>query len=62
MVLKKNTLIICTTISNIHQYVELNNIMLLYGFAAFVVNFTISILVFVFTLMFYAHKEKRVLE
>ena len=62
MIISTLIMVVCTTISNIHQYVELNNIMLLYGFAAFVVNFTISILVFVFTLMFYAHKEKRILE
>ncbi|MBU3130539.1 DUF3796 domain-containing protein [Clostridium tagluense] len=62
MIINTLIMVVCTTITNIHQYVEPNNIMLLYGVAAFVVNFAISILVFVFTLMFYAHKEKSVLE
>jgi hypothetical protein len=59
-----NTLIIsvCTFISNRYQYIAPNNNMLLFGFAAFTINFVISILVFVFTLMIYAHKDRSVLE
>jgi len=51
-----------TTITNLYQYTEINSNMIFYGFAAFVLNFVISLLTFVFTLMFYAHKEKGLLE
>jgi hypothetical protein len=59
-----NTLImtVCTVIANFNQYTEPNSIVMYFGFAAFVLNFVISILIFVFTLMFYAHKDKSVLE
>lgn len=53
---------VCTTISNLYQYTEINGNMLFYGFVAFVLNFIISMLTFVFTLMHYAHKEKGLLE
>jgi hypothetical protein len=59
-----NTIImtVCTVLSNRYQYIEPNSSMVLFGFAAFVINFVISILIFVFNLMIYAHKDKSVLE
>jgi hypothetical protein len=59
-----NTIImtVCTVLSNRYQYSEPNSSMVLFGFAAFVINFVISILIFVFNLMIYAHKDKSVLE
>ena len=59
-----NTLIIivCSSISNFYQFITPNSSMLFYGVASFVLNFVISILIFVFTLMFYGYKEKRALE
>ncbi|HYE09145.1 MAG TPA: DUF3796 domain-containing protein [Patescibacteria group bacterium] len=59
-----NTVImtVCTIMTNLYHYNEPNSSMVFFGFAAFVLNFAISILIFVFTLMFYAHKEKSVLE
>ena len=55
-------MVVLTTISNLYQYTNINSNILFYGFAAFVLNFVISLLTFVFTLMFYAHKEKGLLE
>ncbi len=55
-------IVVCTFISNRYQYIEPNSSMLLFSYAAFLLNFVISILTFVFTLMIYAHRDKGVLE
>lgn len=62
MVINTIILTVCSVISNYYQFTVPNNTMMFYAFAAFLVNFVISILTFVFTLMIYAHKEKTVLE
>jgi cation transporter-like permease len=62
MVFNTVILTICTFISNRYQYVSPNNSMLIFAFAAFVLNFAVSILIFVFTLMIYAHRDRSVLE
>lgn len=51
-----------TTSANLYQYTNPSSNMMFYGIAAFILNFVISILIFIFTLMSYAHKEKRLLE
>lgn len=55
-------LIVCTIITNFYHFTTPNSRMLFYSVAAFTFNFLISILIFVFTLMSYGHKEKRSLE
>lgn len=62
MIINTVIMTICTLISNRYQYIEPNSSMMYFGFAAFVLNFVISILIFVVTLMLYAHKDKSVLE
>ncbi len=62
MIINTIIMVVLTTSANIYQYTKSNSNMLFYGFTAFVLNFVISILIFAFTLMFYAHKEKRLLE
>jgi cation transporter-like permease len=62
MIINTLIMLVCTTISISVQYVEPKYIMLLCCCAAFILNFVISILTFVFTLMYYGHKEKKGLE
>ncbi|WP_298844299.1 DUF3796 domain-containing protein [Clostridium sp.] len=62
MIINTVILIVCTLITNFYHFTTPNSKMLSYSFAAFTLNFVISILIFVFTLIFYGHKEKRSLE
>lgn len=48
--------------TNLYQYTQVNSNSLLYGFTAFVLNFVVSILTFVFVLIQCRHKEKELLE
>ncbi|MBU3182934.1 DUF3796 domain-containing protein [Clostridium psychrophilum] len=62
MIINTIILIVCTLITNFYHFTTPNSKMLFYSVAAFTLNFVISILIFVFTLIFYGHKEKRSLE
>ncbi|WP_055668586.1 DUF3796 domain-containing protein [Desnuesiella massiliensis] len=62
MIINAVIVIVCSSITNFYQLSTINSSMVLYGFAAFVLNFVISMLIFVLTLMIYGHKEKGVLE
>lgn len=62
MIINAVIVIVCSSITNFYQLSTPNSNMLLFSVVAFVLNFIISILTFVFTLMIYGHKEKVGLE
>jgi Na+/alanine symporter len=62
MVINMVIIAVSTTISNLYQFTEPDITVMYFVSAAFVLNFAISILVFVFSLMYLAHQEKSVLE
>jgi hypothetical protein len=53
---------VTTYVANRYQLTEPDFQVMYFGFAAFILNFVISMLVFVFTLMRYAHQDRSVLE
>lgn len=55
-------LLIGSIISNFNHYDEPNMIMIFYTSIAFIINFIISISIFIFSLMYYSYREKRALE
>lgn len=55
-------LMIGSIISNFNHYAEPNMIMIFYTSIAFIINFIISISIFIFSLMYYSYREKRALE
>lgn len=62
MIINTLIIIVCSSISNFYQFISPSNNMMLFGIAAFTLNYVISILIFILTLMHYSHKEKRELE
>lgn len=53
---------ITTYVANRYQFTEPDFQVMYFGYAAFILNFVISMLIFVFTLMRYAHQDRSVLE
>lgn len=62
MVINTLIMIASSVISNYYQFTSPNSSIMLFVIAGFALNYVISILVFVFTLMYYGHIEKRELE
>ncbi|WML32600.1 DUF3796 domain-containing protein [Clostridium sp. OS1-26] len=62
MMINAVIMVVCFSITNFYQFSTPNSSMLMFSVVAFVLNFIISILTFVFTLMIYGHKEKAGLE
>ena len=62
MIINTSIMILASIISIFHQFITPNSSMIFFGLFAFVLNYVISLLVFVFTLIHYGHKEKRELE
>ena len=62
MIINAVILLVSTIITNFYHFTSPNSTMLIINFVAFTLSFVISILIFVFTLVYFDHKEKRSLE